>query len=108
RVADDTAFARLPVNPGQIYTRHRLTRGEFPQHIPWSDGWKLSSIAHQDENGVGSQRRGDLVNQLLVHHRHLVHDDRVDGERVVRAIKPVSSVVSESPMNRRRRIPGDV
>ena len=76
-VLDDKAVLALPVNVGEITDRDLAAGDEIRKHVARSDRGKLILVAHHDKPAAEFDRLDERVEDVIVAHTDLVHDDDV-------------------------------
>ena len=77
RVGDDVALGGLTKNLGQPHDRHHAAFDQVCQYHAGTDGRQLIHVAHENDMRVGGNGFEQLVHQLHVHHRSLIHHEKV-------------------------------
>ena len=82
-VLHDEALRGLPEDLVQADGGHPLGADDLAQDVAGADAGQLVGIAHHQDAAAVPQRRDEGLEQLDVHHAHLVEDDDIALEQVL-------------------------
>ena len=84
RIHYNIAFSRLSENLCQHNDRKTFRSYNVFQDTSRTYTWKLIPVTHKDQTGSRNNRTKQCIHQWQIHHRHLIYDNCICFQRILR------------------------